>query len=125
MALTNHERVGKALALLTSGLAPFVERECKAKYGDGWVRAVAHSDATAQAGKKVSATDAQFLLKVVWDEWQAVFRTVLGQSERTYVSELRDVRNRWAHQDAFSGDDAYRALDSVHRLLLAVSAADE
>jgi predicted AAA+ superfamily ATPase len=41
------------------------------------------------------------------------------------VSELRDVRNRWAHQDAFSGDDAYRSLDSMHRLLLAVSAADE
>ena len=54
-----------------------------------------------------------------------MFRNVLGQSERTYVSELRDVRNRWAHQDTFSGDDAYRALDSIHRLLLAVSAADE
>jgi predicted AAA+ superfamily ATPase len=41
------------------------------------------------------------------------------------VSELRDIRNRWAHQDAFSGDDAYRALDSMYRLLLAVSAAEQ
>lgn len=80
---------------------------------------------SAQSAKKASPTDAQFLLMVIWDEWQSVFRTTLGQSERTYVSELRDVRNRWAHQDAFSGDDAYRSLDSVHRLLLAVSAADE
>jgi len=27
MAITNHERVGKALELLKSGLSPFVERE--------------------------------------------------------------------------------------------------
>ena len=43
------------------------------------------------------------------------------------VNELRDVRNRWAHQEPFSGDDADRALDSAERLLTAVSApqADE
>ncbi len=29
MAITNHERVGKALDLLKAGLAPFVEREIK------------------------------------------------------------------------------------------------
>jgi hypothetical protein len=29
MAITNHERVGKALELLKTGLAPFVEREIK------------------------------------------------------------------------------------------------
>lgn len=80
---------------------------------------------TMPSAQKVSGTDAQFLLKVIWDEWQSVFRNVLGHSERTYVSELREIRNRWAHQDNFSTDDAYRALDSVHRLLLAVSAADE
>src|SRR5215218_5695513 len=127
MAVTNHERVGTALSLLSKGLAPFVERECKARYGEDWViKVVTRMDAGAvQSSKKASTTDAQFLLKVIWDEWQPVFRNVLGHSERTYVSELRDVRNRWAHQDAFSGDDAYRALDSIHRLLLAVSAADE
>jgi hypothetical protein len=30
MAITNHERVGKALELLKTGLGPFVEREIKA-----------------------------------------------------------------------------------------------
>src|SRR5262249_48673936 len=49
-------------------------------------------------------------------------KKTLGQSERTLVSELRDVRNRWAHQNPFSTDDAYRALDSAGRLLTAVSA---
>ena len=53
---------------------------------------------------------------VMGDEWQPVFRNVLGQTERTYVSELRDVRNRWAHQEHFSTDDADRALDTIQRL---------
>ena len=71
--------------------------------------------------------DVAVLLKLLWEGWNEVFRGVLGQSERTLVSELRDVRNRWAHQQPISGDDAYRALDSAARLLTAVSApqADE
>jgi predicted AAA+ superfamily ATPase len=40
------------------------------------------------------------------------------------VSELRDWRNKWAHQAAISSDDADRALDSIHRLLTAVSAPE-
>ncbi|MCL6431552.1 MAG: DUF499 domain-containing protein [Anaerolineae bacterium] len=48
--------------------------------------------------------------------------TRLGQAERSLVSELRDVRNRWAHQERFTTDDAYRALDSAERLLSAISA---
>ena len=125
MAATNHERVGRALSVMSEGLAPFVARECAAKYGASWVQAVSGADAgPAGPAKKVSPTDAQFLLKVVWDEWQAVFRNVLGQADRTYVSELRDVRNRWAHQDSFSTDDAERALDTMRRLLLAVSASE-
>src|SRR5229473_3091287 len=41
------------------------------------------------------------------------------------VSELRETRNTWAHQKPFSGDDAYRALDSMQRLLTAVSAMQQ
>lgn len=77
MATTNHERVGKALALLSSGLAPFVARECKAKYGENWPQAVSRIGSDpAVSGRKISPTDAQFLLNVIWDEWQPVFRNV-------------------------------------------------
>ena len=65
--------------------------------------------------------DTAALLKVMWESWNEVYRNTLGRTERTLVSELRDVRNRWAHQEPFSWDDAYRALDSTHRLLDAVS----
>src|SRR5262249_31408579 len=46
----------------------------------------------------------------------------LGPADRSLLSELRDHRNKWAHQHTFSGDDTYRALDSAARLLAAVSA---
>jgi hypothetical protein len=32
MAITNHERIGKAMDLLMAGLAPFVEREFREIY---------------------------------------------------------------------------------------------
>ena len=124
MAITNHERVGKALELLKAGLGPFAEREFANTY-----QAKAQSQAALFLGedrllanKPVTQWDASALLKLMWDAWNDVFRKPLGQSERTLVSELRDVRNRWAHQDTFSTDDTYRALDSAARLLTAVSA---
>lgn len=36
MAITNRERVGKGLALLTKGLVPFVERELQVVHGGAW-----------------------------------------------------------------------------------------
>jgi hypothetical protein len=61
-------------------------------------------------------------LKVMWGAWNEVFGRTLGRAERSLIQELRETRNRWARQQACSGDDAYRALDSAHRPLLAVSA---
>ncbi|NMC03046.1 MAG: ATP-binding protein, partial [Chloroflexi bacterium] len=58
----------------------------------------------------------------MWEQWNEVFKKTLGFSERSLVSELREVRNRWAHQEPFTTDDAYRALDSASRLLTAISA---
>ncbi len=131
MAVSNHERVGKALELLKDGLRPFVERELKAQDAQGWLGIVRQSVAETQVRLFVDAKppqwDAASLLAVLWNQWNSIFKRTLGQAERTLVSELRDVRNKWAHQEPFSGDDADRALDSTTRLLTAVSApqADE
>ncbi len=126
MAQSNHERVGRALELLNKGLHPFIEREMRAVYGDRWLQEAAANLRDYQlvsARNSELSGDTQVLLTVMWDQWQTVFRNVLGHAERSLVSELREVRNKWAHQEAFSTDDAYRALDSIQRLLTAVSAA--
>ena len=72
-----------------------------------------------------SKTDVQFLLRTMTSTWREVFERTLGRMERNYVSELIDARNRWAHQEPFSSDDAYRALDSAERLLQAISAGEQ
>ena len=130
MATTNHERVGKSLELLRDGLAPFVRREVTAKVRAGAVRMDAIRRFTEDprlANKPFGDWDAAALLKLMWDTWNDVFRDTLGFIERSLVSELRDWRNKWAHQERFVSDDADRALDSVERLLTAIAApqADE
>ena len=124
MAITNHERVGNALDLLRVGLGPFVEREIKAAMDDGVsVRALeALANDQFVRDKPIVEWDAALLLKVMWVSWNEVFRKTLGPAERGLVGEMRGHRNKWAHQEPFSSDDTYRALDSAGRLLTAVSA---
>ena len=129
MAKSNHGRVGDMLELLNRGLRPFVERELQAVHGDQWQEMVAQTlredRGAVKATKKGELNwDTHNLLTIMWDQWNAVFRNTLGHTERSLVSELRDVRNRWAHQTPFSSDDAYRALDSIGRLLTAISAPE-
>lgn len=124
MAITNHERVGKALEILKSGLAPFVEREFTSVYQARTAIEAARflGEDRLNARRPIGEWDVAALLKFMWETWNDVFRRTLGPAERSLLSELRDHRNRWAHQQSFSGDDAYRALDSAGRLLAAVSA---
>ena len=130
MAITNQERVGKALELLKDGLGPFVDREVQDKIKAGRVHMDTirrFVDAPHLTDKPIDQWDVAALLKLMWETWNDVFRNVLGHAERSLVSEIRDQRNKWAHQDSFSSDDADRTLDSIARLLTAVSAsqADE
>ncbi len=129
MAMTNQERVGKALDLLKAGLAPFVDRETTlaVKEGRGLATLRSFAEDPLTKDKSIREWDAASLLKLMWETWNEVFRQTLGPAERGLVGELRGYRNRWAHQDPFSSDDADRALDSIARLLTAVSAsqADE
>jgi predicted AAA+ superfamily ATPase len=131
MAITNHERIGKALDLLKDGLRPFIEREMKAQYQQTWFEEFRQTLPPQQMSffpdEAGARWDAAAVLSAIWSRWNEVFRKTLGQAERTLVSELREARNKWAHQSPFSTDDAYRILDSAGRLLTAVSApqADE
>lgn len=126
MALSNYERVGKALDFFKIGLANFVEREMKTVHGeDTWQKAAKQNIRNERdwvVKKGVVQWDAHLLLSVMWHHWNNVFSKTLGPAERSLAGELRDIRNRWAHQQAFSTDDAYRALDSMGRFLRAVSA---
>ena len=124
MAVTNHERVGKGLELLRAGLGPFVERELKHAVRAGSLAGYRRQEIADDPMFRRPSTgwDVAVLLRLTWDNWRDAFSRTLGRSDRSLVSELRDHRNRWAHQEPFSTDDAYRALDSVQRLLTSISA---
>ena len=126
MAITNRDRVGSAMDTLKSGLAPFVSREFinHHKGRSDQVLQQVLGEPVHDANGHFSNMDAAGLLRVMWESWNEVYRDTLGHAERSLVSELRDIRNRWAHQESFSSDDAYRALDSTHRLLTAVSSPE-
>lgn len=135
---TGRQRVTKALDVLTTGLFPFVERELKAVYKHDWHNAARGSFRDGRQRTNVGAAgdknnggknsvirwDLNAVLVVLWDHWSRVFRHRLGPAERSLISELREFRNRWAHQVEFDFDDTYRILDSVHRLLVAVEAPE-
>ena len=76
MALTNQERVGKAMDLLRQGLAPFVEREVQEKVRIGAVNMDTvrrFSEDATLAKKPIAQWDVAGLLKLMWETWNDVF----------------------------------------------------
>ena len=127
MAITNHERVGKALEIFRIGIAPYVEREVKSAVQSGALSTQVVKgflDDPMLADKSIGEYDVSALMKLMWDSWNDVFKRTLSFAQRSLVSEVRTFRNDWAHQRPFSSDDTDRALDSMERLLTAVSAAE-
>ncbi|HXH90535.1 MAG TPA: Swt1 family HEPN domain-containing protein [Thermoanaerobaculia bacterium] len=124
MAVTNRQRVDQALELLNRGLLPYVEREMKSVYGAAKWEKQAILALGDRPLLKAGNWDTPALLSVMIGEWQNVFKRGLGQTERSIVGEMRDIRNRWAHQEVFTSDDTYRVFDNVHRLLTAIGAKE-
>lgn len=127
MALSNRDRVGRAFELLAAGLGPFVDRRMRATHpsGDQWFEAWERGERTGRGGNfRVSLDDPLVQLNVMKANWREAFDTELSPQDRNAVYDLYRHRNDWAHNEAFSFDDAYRVLDKVEQLLLAVDASE-
>ena len=118
-AYNNHSLIGETLRLLAAGLGPYVTDKMREA-----VNAGRYAPDDAEAVGEI-AGDISVTLRVMAVAWNDVFRDALGPVERSLVSEIREIRNRWAHQDVFDDDDLDRALDSIGRLLAAVGAIGE
>lgn len=134
MALSNKERVGRVLDTTAQGLIPFVLREYRKAYGNDMMRKIDANlsttsyslprDAFADFPKSfIPYVDAQNVLKLMISAWYDAFQQKLGHVGRSYVGELLDARNEWAHtRTGFSADQAYRCADTAGRLLKMASA---
>lgn len=127
MAITNRERVGKGLELLRAGLKSYMEQQFRAKFGPSWQDIVAARFEFRRQADGDLHLDNQFLLKlfIIPEVWRELLEPVLGKATRSYAGELVDVRNRHAHDEAFTSDQTERALDTMRLLLVEVGAPDE
>ena len=126
MAKSTRQYVFEGMELLPEGLISFVEKRLESSIKGHWQVEVVERYRGLRPNNKEGKVnwDQQSLLKVMEIYWNDAFRDVLGRTERSLVSELMEVRNKVSHNEKFSYDDAERALDTIRRLLLAVSASE-
>jgi len=126
MAVSNRDRLDRGLTTLAAGLEPFVNHAMAevAPNGD-WLGMLKARDVSKQGQvKNLVASDPALLLRVITEEKQ-VFKKYLSPAEVAFASELREIRNRWAHNESFGADDTYRALDTMERLMIVVGASEQ
>ncbi|MFO0467254.1 MAG: Swt1 family HEPN domain-containing protein, partial [bacterium] len=125
MAKSTRQYVFEGMELLPAALIPFVERRLESSLKGHW---------QVQVLEKLPSLRPNSNGEVGWDQaalfnamdrfWNDAFRAVLGRAERSWVNELSDVRNKLSHNETFTYDDAERALDSMRRLMEAISAGE-
>lgn len=125
MAKSTRQYVFEGMELLPSALTPFVEKRLESSIKGHWqLEVVQRVQGLRPNSAGEVGWDQQGLLKTMMAFWKDAFATVLGHPERSYVSELLDVRNKLSHNETFTYDDAERALDSMRRLMEAISAGE-
>ena len=125
MAKSTRQYVFEGMELLPSALIPFVEKRLENSIKGHWqLEVVQRVQGLRPNSAGEVGWDQQGLLKTMMAFWKDAFATVLGHPERSYVSELLDVRNKLSHNETFTYDDADRALDSMRRLMESISAGD-
>ncbi|GAB4681669.1 MULTISPECIES: Swt1 family HEPN domain-containing protein [Mycobacterium avium complex (MAC)] len=138
MALSNRERIDRMFQAMAPVLDDFIASvigQGNAELGAVWVKLVQNKDEKnhAPSDKTYDPLDPQVQLRMLTEAnitggfkpgWYP-FNQALGRAGESYAIELREVRNKWAHNGTFSDDDAYRALDTGERLLQLIAATDE
>lgn len=113
MAISNKERVGRALDVLRPELATYVEQELRDVYGDEWNQHLADGHDTASG----PMLDTQRLVNTMLRNWDDVFDQVLSRDERNLCHEVRKWRNKHGHEEPWTFDETLNALLDIQRLL--------
>ena len=124
MAKTARQFVFDGMELVPPALAPFVEKRLSTYLTGHWQIEVKNRYSNLKVDKGQVNWDQQSLLQVMNMFWMDAFKYVLGRTERAWVNELVETHNKLSHDERFSYPDAERALDTMGRLLEAVSASE-
>ena len=125
MAKSNRQTVFEGMELLPAALIPFVEKRLIMAFKGDWREQVIQKLPDWHPSKEGELIwDQATLLNIMDRFWLEAFKIELGRAERSIVNELLDVRNKLAHDETFSYNDAERALDSMRRLMEAINSGE-
>ncbi|WP_320203695.1 DUF499 domain-containing protein [Agrobacterium rosae] len=125
MAKSTRQYVFEGMELLPAALVPFVEKRLESSLKGHWQVQVLEKLPNLRPNSDGAVGWDQAALFNAMDRfWSEAFKAVLGRTERSWVNELGDVRNKLSHNETFTYDDAERALDSMRRLMEAISAGE-
>lgn len=119
MSLSNREYVGRALDALAVGLEPYITGVlAEVAPGVAWTKIIQHKDENAgRTAQTYAPTDLSLQLRIMTESMGSLgYPFNLPHDARSHTSELRQVRNLWAHNESFDNPDTFRTLDTAGRL---------
>lgn len=128
--ITLHAKVGEALTLMAEALEPFIAKTIAARLDTSevqWVAIIQKLDQDRGRGfGAYSVNDPSLQLRALTERLGPLgfpFDNVLPRVGKAYASELRQVRNLWAHNEPFTPQSAFRAVDTALQLVDLIGAA--
>ena len=120
--ISNNARVARALYLLKLDLDNFVAREFTNYHQDQTLTVLNQILGQSRDSQKpFQNMKTQDLLAVVQASWWNVFDRAMGGLEPGLVREVTFAHESWAGRNNFSAESAFQALNSIQRLLAAMS----
>lgn len=124
-ALTNKERVGRAIDLVADGLGPWMVTVLHGKYGNDWATTVGQTAGLTGRDATPNLSDPAYLFWVFDKQWHAVFRDLLSYEDKRAASALWDARKEWAHGERISTERTERVLMDCEHLLRSIGAVKQ
>lgn len=132
--MSNHEIIGQALAAMREPLSGYILQQLLSipeyKVNDAWwhdgvlanIRDERDYNRLAlltDYADRQDAMDISICLNLMIGHWPNLFKYRLPNSARSWISEIRDVRNAWAHFNGtdFTDKEVARALDTMGLLM--------
>ncbi|MBU6150404.1 MAG: DUF499 domain-containing protein [Chloroflexi bacterium] len=123
--LSNKERVGRVLDLVTEGLGPWMTDILTRKYGETWPSKVREAAGVPPREVEDNPSDPSYLFWVFDRQWPTLFKNHASHADKRAVSGLWDARKEWAHGGRFTDDAAERALSDGELVLRSIGAVKE
>lgn len=117
--------VDQLLHVFQQGYEPFVITAIRSIHGNSWLEVIKNTpDLRVNTQQQPLRLDATAIVRIMLHHWDSTFSRVLTATDRSMLFEVRQMRNKWAHQGSINIDDVDRLADNVTRLLVAINATN-